>query len=512
MNRTRLLVGSILTVAALGASAEFRLADPFADGAVLQRGAAVPVWGTAEPGRKVCAAFGEACVTTEVGADGRWMLKLPSMDMCREGRTLTVRELEPGFFFDTVTAETAVSDVLVGDVWFVSGQSNTEFPLCGENPHFSDRNGAAIASITRLPLVRFCRQSDYKCAEEPKTRAALPVKWLAMTSENLLANNCFSAIGLYFAMYVHQATGVPLGLVGAYWGGTGIDPWTPREGTLSRPDLKDVAAWKSSLTWDGKTPKSIFRSGRVQDQPAVLWNEMVAPWCPYAMKGLLWYQGCTDSRQPERYCSKMHALYNGWSQKFENPDMKLYFVQLAPWGFADIARMQEAQSDFDRENANAGMAVINDLGNLTDIHPNEKGTVGLRLARMALKRDYGFTDIEDCSPTLKSARVEGDRFVLTFDHAKRLYIYNRDFSTVSPFEVAGADGVYKPAKIVNMVPRMRPNGKPEYRGQIKGEGLLEVKAEGVDNPVSLRYCHSSPWLGTVYNEANLPLGAFHCTR
>ena len=497
----RMLVSAAFCVAVMCGDAAIKTADPFADGMVLQRDRLIPVWGTGEPSEKVSVAFAGQTVEATTGKDGRWMLRLQPMPACREGRRMVVTDLA------AKTTKT-FDDVLVGDVWFVSGQSNTEFPLCGGNPHFSDRNGAAVASITHLPLVRYCRQSSYRISVEPKTAAACPVSWLKFEPDNLI-NSSFSAIGVYFALYVHQATGIPLGLVGTYWGGTGIDPWTPREGTATRPDLKDIYDWKPVANWDGKNPKSIFRHNRNQDQPAVLWNDMVNPWCPYAMKGMLWYQGCTDSREPERYCSKMHALYNGWSSRFGNPEMKLYFVQLAPWGFAGIAAIQEAQADFEREQPNSGMAVINDIGNLTDIHPNEKGTVGLRLARMALKRDYGFADIEERSPQLANWKIEGDQFVLDFSHAKSLYIYNRDFSTITPFEVAGEDGVFKPAQIENLVRTTFPNGRKEYRGMIKGGARLVVKAKGVEKPCRLRYCHSSPWLGTVYNEVNLPLGAFH---
>jgi len=490
--------------AALPLAGAVRLADPFADGMVLQRESPVPVWGTAAPGEKVTVTFAGERVEAVASADGKWMCRLPPLKMSKESRELVATAGD---------SRQAVGDVLVGDVWFVSGQSNCEFPLCGDNPHFSDRNGAAIASITHMPLVRYCYQSDYKISSVPKTCAALPVKWRRFEPKNLLAAPSFSAVGFYFAMNVHQASGVPLGLVGAYWGGTGIDPWTPREGTATRPDLKDILDFPVSDDWDGVNPKSIFRFNRKHDQPAVLFNEMINPWCPFAMKGLVWYQGCTNSREPERYCSKMHALYNGWSLKFENPDMRLYFVQLAPWGFEGIAKIQEAQAQFEREQPKSGMAVINDVGNLADIHPNEKGTVGLRLARMALKRDYGFDDIEDRSPTLKSWRIEGDSFVLDFDHAKRLYVYTRNYSADAPFEIAGADGVFRPAKIVNAIcEKINMAGgkvRTEYRGRIDGCSRLVVKADGVLQPVKLRCCHAHPWLGTVYNEANLPLGAFH---
>jgi hypothetical protein len=134
--------------------------------------------------------------------------------------------------------------------------------------------------------------------------------------------------------------------------------------------------------------------------------------------------------------------------------------------------------------------------------------VGLRLALHALKRDYGFTDIQDNSPTLKSWRIENGAFRLEFNDSRRLYLYNSDFSDVTPFEIAGEDGVFKPAKIANLHLTVHKNGRKEYRGNIDGNFLL-VKAEGVENPKCLRYLYSRPWHATVYNEVNLPLGAFH---
>jgi sialate O-acetylesterase len=153
------------------------------------------------------------------------------------------------------------------------------------------------------------------------------------------------------------------------------------------------------------------------------------------------------------------------------------------------------------------MAVINDLGNLHDIHPNEKEMVAKRLALHALKRDYGFDKIEDRSPTLKSWKIEGDKFVLSFDNAKSFYVYNPNRSMSNGFEIAGADGVFKQAKIVNAVESKR-NGKTVYNGLLAGSQIV-VAAEGVKEPKKLRYLYSAPWFGSVYNQVNLPLGAFH---
>ena len=490
---------------ALHASAALKLAGPFTDGAVLQRERPVPVWGRAEPGNAVKVSFAGAERTAKADAYGKWRVDLPAMDACCEGRTLTVCEYGADAP-ETAIGTVEVKDVLVGEVWVVSGQSNMELPLCG-GPHFSDRNGRLMAQKTRLPLVRFGRGGGYHISDKPLEQTLRPVVWRQFTPENLLGHSSFSALGFYYGLELYNSLHIPIGLYGAYWGGTTIDAWTPREGTETRPDLKDVLDWPTSLKWDGKHPKSIWPHNRAKDQPAVIWNALVAPLCPYAIRGFIWYQGEANSKMSERYTSQMHALYNGWAKKFENPGLKLYFVQLAPYTYQgdNLVKMWEAQARFEREQPNAAMAVINDIGNLNDVHPNEKGLVGLRLALHALKRDYGFTDIQDNSPTLREWKVEGDTFVLSFNDAAKLYMYTPDFSLDTPFEIAGEDGVFKPARIVNL--RRGKKGKGRPRGGIEGSNIV-VRAEGVAKPVKLRYACSSPWKGCIYNEADLPLGAF----
>ncbi|MBR0067170.1 MAG: hypothetical protein IJQ00_06210, partial [Kiritimatiellae bacterium] len=364
----------LAAVAALGAialEAKVELGVPFADHAVLQRGREVPVWGTADPGAKVKVSFAGMTREATAGADGTWCVKLGAMDACCQGRTLTA-EAGAG---DVASAQ----DVLVGEVWFCAGQSNTELPLCGGNPHFRDAKGAMRAGMTRKPLIRFCYQSDYKTSVAPKKTAALPVVWRTFTPENLL-NPSFSAMGVYFALEIHNAIGVPVGIVGTYWGGTRAEPWTPACGFETVASCKDLA---TQALLDPAAYKAEKDAGkvkfRIQDQPRVLWNEMVAPWVPFAIRGFIWYQGCSNAGEGHGYADKMHALYNGWAKEFRNPDLKLYFVQLAPWGYDKIAAIQEGQAIFAAAERNAGMAVINDRGNLADIHPNDKETVGQRL-------------------------------------------------------------------------------------------------------------------------------------
>lgn len=462
------ILSAVAALGVLSLQAKVELGVPFTDGAVLQRGREVPVWGTAEPGAKVTVSFAGMERETTAGADGEWCVSLGAMDASCEGRTLVA---------ESGGERAEAKDVLVGEVWFCAGQSNAELPLCGHSPHFRDAKGFMRAQMTHKPLVRFCHQSNYRKSPVPKKTAPKSVEWKPFTPENLAAPPSFSAMGVYFALEVHNATGVPVGIVGTYWGGTKIEPWTPN---------------------------------------GELWNEMVAPWTPFAIRGVIWYQGCGNSRDGLGYADKMHDLYNGWSREFRNPGLKLYFVQLAPcirrspevtcdWSGALIATT-EGQGMFAAAEKNAGMVVINDVGNIEEIHPNDKETVGQRLALLALKRDYGFVGIQADSPTLKEWKIDGDRFLLSFDNVESWYLYHSDWSTASGFEIAGVDGKFVPAVIENLL--VKEQGVYKSKGVIEGKDLV-VRAPDVAEPKKLRYLYSRPWYGALHNESNLPLGAFH---
>ena len=369
--KTLLIVGAGL--GAFVATAEVKLAVPFGDGMVLQRDRAVPVWGTAAAGEAVKVAFGGAEVAATAGADGQWRVDLPAMAACAEGRELKVN------------GEVRCRDVLVGEVWFASGQSNMECPIWGGSTRYRDGKGGMMTAMTREPLVRFVKM--------PKAWSATPVvapkvAWRKFLPESFrLDNPTLSAVAFYYALELHNALNIPIGLVDASWGGTNIDAWTPRCGYANHPELSDVAAYPVSARWN----RSMHRGpvSGPQQQPTALWNGMVAAWAPYAIRGFIWYQGCHNNGEADRYCDKMHALYDGWSRAFANPDLSLYFVMLAPFR-QDWFRLQQNQLKFAKEEPHAALAVIADHGNLADIHPNDKEIVAKRLALHALKRDYGF--------------------------------------------------------------------------------------------------------------------------
>ena len=478
---------------------EVRLATPFADGMVLQRDREVAVWGTADAGEGVKVMFAGNEVTATADAQGRWKVMLPAMPASSEGRILTAVS-------QTTQIPQTVEDVLVGEVWFACGQSNTEMPLVGGNPHFSDRQGRLVAQMANQPLIRYAYASNYKWSTVPKATADYTVTWRKFLPENLGKEPSFSAMGVYFALELHAALGIPVGIVGSYWGGTNIDAWTPREGYAGHEEvLKETIEFPVAdhEAWTAEMKKGPISGGN--QQPCVLWNEMVSPWCPMSMRGFIWYQGCHNGGESELYCEKMHALYDGWSKRFENPELKLYFVQLAPferswWG------LQLAQAKFAVEEPNAGMVTTVDIGNGADIHPSEKGTIGKRLAALALKNDYGFPLTAE-APVLKGICSEEGQLILSFANANGWFVYDPAWDVCRGFEIAGTDGEWKPAFLVNCDGGATKKVAWKTRGNVKGRDLI-LAAEGVEKPMKVRYLYQRPWVGTLFADSGLPLGPF----
>ena len=495
MNRKMMAMVSVAAILPLYAKME--MGAPFADGAVLQRGMPVNVWGFADPSAKVTVSFGGASASGVADANGKWRVKLPKMEADAMPRTLVA---------ECGDERIAVKDVLVGEVWIASGQSNMDCPLVGKNTRYRDRQGSLVAQMTHKPQVRYLISSG-GWRRHPLERAQQPLAWKEFIPSNLMDNRSCSAVAAYFALDLHSALSVPVGIVCAHVGGTNIDAWTPAEGTASRPELKDVSQWTyyDKSNWPTNFNKYPWKSPA--QQPAVLWNGLVAPLAPYSCRGMIWYQGCHNFPDGEwqRYCSKMHALFNGWKLKFENDDFVIRFVQLGT-GFSTLCQMQ---AKFEREQPAAAMAVICDISNVYDIHPWEKASVGHRLAVHALRRDYGFTGISDNSPSVNKVMRDGTNIVVVCRDAKGLYLYNSDRSLNNNFEIAGADGKWKRARIVNIVPSRKPQGGVNTNGgEITSPDRIVLCADGIDAPSKVRYFFSAPYHGSIYNEVNLPLGPF----
>jgi len=524
MKRVLLVAG---VVGALSVQA-LELGAPFTDGAVLQREMSVPIWGTADASARVTVSFAGQKLETTAGADGAWRIVLAPMPASQESRDLVVTEAKdkseevksadaPSLTqtikqsnIQTIT----LSDVLVGEVWLCAGQSNMQVPLDGASTHFSDAKGALRASMTHKPLVRyFC--SGENTALTPQRKLPGRMAWRTFQPENLTAGwRTFSAVGFYYALELHNALCIPVGVVGAYWGGTPIVAWTPNAGLASveytrassEKKLEDKATFQKRI--DAAKARGEKWLPQYHYQPSIIYNAMVAPLTPMAMRGFVWYQGETDGSRGTNYAHQLHALYNGWSKEFGNPSLMMRFAQLAPAGGNNsLALIMEGQATFAREEPNAKMAVISDRGALHDWHPRDKETVGMRLAALALKYDYGWKDVKADAPTLKDWTLKDGKFVLSFDHAERWSLYNEDWTNGNLFEIAGTNGVWHAATIDNM--KVKEHKPYKSDGAIVGKDLIVFSSE-VKEPAKLRYHYQKPQVAAnLFNEAGLPLGPFH---
>ena len=497
------IITATFVLANFVAFAKIDIATPFNDGVVLQRDRLVPIWGSAEPGKKITVEFADNKVTTFVSKEGKWKVELPPMVASKENRIMRITEVDDGFFFDDVVDTLEIKDVLVGEVWMCAGQSNTDCPIWGGDPRYRDGDGAMIILSTYKPFVRLVKNQHIAST---KPRTGYKAKWVAMTPEmyDLFKNKVRlpSAMGYYFALELANALDIPIGIVDSSWGGTNIDAWTPPSGYENVPELADIASLPrlEKEEFEISQKKGIYKGKRLYNvyvqQPSLLWNGLVAAYAPMACRGLIWYQGCHNSLEPERYCSKMHALYNGWSKEFNNPNFKLYFSQLAPWkeNFVGIA---QAQNKFVSEQKNAEISVLTDAGNFDDIHPNNKRVIAKRLSLHALKNDYGFSTIKSLSPLFKGVEFKEGKAIMSFENAQSWYVYANNWSLEPAFEIAGKAGVWHAAKLENI----------DSRGRVKGV-TLTVSSTKVPEPVKVRYLYKNRTAGTVYNEGSLPLGPF----
>ena len=507
-----MMVAGVL-VCALPLFAKIEMGTPFSDGAVLQRGMKVPVWGKCGPykfKRDVVVEFAGQKKIAKIETLGRWSVMLDPMEASSESRTMTVTERTYDVFFGLWSSSTdtvEIKDVLVGEVWFASGQSNMECPIWGGGTRYRDGKGGLMTTMTYLPYVRFAKNNK-QWTVEPATAKTLGWKKYEPAS---FTGYQLSAVAFYYARELYLALDVPIGIVDASWGGTNIDAWTPRCGYEGcDKSIQAVADLPVKKDWNAATDKK-GPIGGAHQQPTVLWNGMVSSWAPMAMRGFIWYQGCHNSGESQLYCAKMHALYNGWSKAFANPDLKLYFVQLAPFT-QNWMGICTAQNKFVAEEKNAALAVTADVGNFDDIHPNDKEVVAKRLAVHALKRDYGFEIPEDDSPVFKSATFGADGTVtMDFAHVKDWYVYAANRSREAAFEVAGTNGVWEAAKVVNWRQNKGKDGKSSDTDYIDGSQIA-VKSDKVVAPVKVRYMGKPRTAGTLYNQASLPLGPFEAAK
>ena len=447
-------------------SAEVKLPAVFSDHMVLQRDKAIPVWGWDAPGTEVTVTLGEAKASAKADDKGGWKVALPAQKANAKGQKLTVKG----------TSEKAFSDVLVGEVWLCSGQSNMEWTVAqSDNPQQEIANG-------NHPLIR-----HIKIPHRPSAKAETDVqtKGWEIASPKTVAQ--FTAVGYYFAVNLRKDKDfaeVPVGLIGSNWGGTRIEPWTTPEGFQAVPALKNIA--DKLAEFPSKDAK-----GNINHQtPLALYNGMIAPLVPYAIRGALWYQGESNNGEGMLYAEKMKALIHGWRKLWSDEAMPFYFVQIAPYTYknTNLPFLWEAQLAASKIPG-VGMAATMDIANIKDIHPKNKQEVGRRLALVALSRTYGREGLVISGPFYKSMKAEGAKARIAFDGVAG-GLKSRDDKELSHFTVAGPDKKFVPAKAV-----------------IEGNEVV-VSAEGVKEITAVRFAWAETAEPNLANKEGLPAYPF----
>lgn len=453
------------------ATLEARCAAVFGDRAIFQQGIAVPVWGWSLPGAGVTVTFDNQTKTTVARKDGRWDValeamgadKLTSLHQAPKGRTLTIVTELGGR-----KASKSFADILVGEVWLCSGQSNMAAKV-RHNYRNQDPNDDLKKS--NYPAVR------HICAPGP---------WQMATPENV---GEFTRVGFCFARKVHLEQKTPVGLINACVGGSRIESWMrvpPRE--FAKPPAGEKAVAYGSL-----------------------YNRRIAPLVGYGMRGALWYQGEANASEGHSYYLKMKSLIGDWRASWKLGDFPFYFVQLAGIGQSATdkpamgdgrARIRQAQLKV-LTIKNTGMAVAVDIGDDRE-HPANKVEVGVRLAHWALHTDYGRKDILPSGPLYKGFRVEGQAIRVTFDYAQGLMLARKK-NYLPPVPAPGA-------KIPWLSIQAKDGQWHWADGKIDGSDLV-VSCQAVKEPVAVRYAYTQRPIGCyLYNSAGLPASPFTTER
>lgn len=427
----------------------------FSDNMVLQQRGAVTIWGWGKPFEKisVSGSWNDQVVETETGNHATWKLQLATPE-AGGPYTLTIRGHN----------EIVLENVLIGEVWLCSGQSNMEW-----SARLGIDNAELEVSKANYPEIRFFTV-EHRTAQSPQIE--LNGSWKVCTPETMID---FSALAYFYARRLQAELKVPIGLINTSWGGTPAEVWMPEEAITGDSLLAEAAKLMPEMTWSPREP------GRV-------YNAMVAPITRFPIAGVIWYQGETNTANPGTYKEMLQALIKSWRAQW-GYEFPFYYAQIAPYKYRTPltgSMVRDAQRRA-LETPKTGMVVTSDIGNIDDIHPRNKQDAGLRLANVALKNYYQVIDQIVDGPLYRMHKVKGKTLRVYFDYAEGLHSKG---SEPTLFEIAGADGVYYPAKAV-----------------IDGETVL-LTAPEVPEPVAVRFAWSNTAEPNLFNGAGLPASCF----
>ncbi|MBC7820761.1 MAG: DUF1080 domain-containing protein [Planctomycetaceae bacterium] len=484
----------------LSAAEKLSLSSLFTDHAVLQRDIAVPVWGKAEPGSKLVVQFAGQEKLATADKDGKWSVKLDPLPASAEPRELTVES-------KIENQKSKISDVLVGEVWVCSGQSNMGWTL---NKSTGGNEAIAAAGDTQLRLFN----AGARAVDEPQD--SIGGTW-AVDSSQSAAN--FSGVAYFFGKELRRSLGVPVGLIKSAVGGTVCEAWTPKADLETNPTLKPLLdqqaqrlagypkvledykqrepellkQYEEALAKAKADKKPEPRKPTAPQDPAVsanrpfgLYNGSIAPLVPYAIRGAIWYQGESNSGRGKEYQTLFPAMITAWRKVWGQGDFPFLFVQIAPHNGMS-PEIREAQRLTVQTTQNTAMAVTLDVGHPSDIHPQDKQPVGARLALAARALAHG-EKVEYSGPAYDALSISGNKATLSFKHVGGGLVAKE--GTLKGFTIAGPDNKFVEATTA-----------------IKGDTIV-VFSDSVSAPTAVRYGWSNVPEASLWNKAGLPASPF----
>ncbi|MGJ7032142.1 sialate O-acetylesterase [Niabella hirudinis] len=475
-------------------NAAVKLPAVIADHMVLQQKTTVALWGWADAGERITiqCSWSRQPVTVTTGPGGRWLTHVKTV---AAGGPYTIR------FKGSDTIE--VKDVLLGEVWLCSGQSNMEFPLAKQKAwrtgvvdyerEVAEASDPRLRLFTVLQAVAATPQQDVQGG------------WAPCTPETVAA---FSAVAYYFGKEIREVTGVPVGLIHSSWGGTPAESWTRKEVLEKDPELRPIldryetsvnayhedltryrqveARWLKDSAAMGKKPARPADPEKNSKSPTVLYNAMIHPLIPFTLKGAIWYQGESNAGRAYQYRRLFPAMIRSWRKEWDAA-FPFYFVQIAPH-YQQNPEIREAQLLTYKTVPGTGMAVITDAGDSLDIHPRNKAVVGHRLALWALANAYGKKKIVYSGPLYQSVQREGNKMRIAFSFADGGLIAKK--GVLTGFTIAGANRQFVPAT-----------------AEIEGKSVV-VMSDAVAAPVAVRFGWSNFPHAVLVNKAGLPASPF----
>jgi sialate O-acetylesterase len=429
---------------------------------VLQEGANLPIWGWAETGETVTVSIAGQIVSAQAGDDGRWQVTLGKLAATPESTPLVMTI--KGSLGDSITLE----NVLVGEVWLCSGQSNMEMGVGAA------KNGQAEVAAANHPGIRLFWVSKER-ARQPANDVAAAWAVCRPTIVGSGGFDGFSAAGYFFGRDLHKELKVPVGLIFAAWSGTPAEEWTSKKALKAEPSLKSLVG---------------------QYEVSTLYNGMIAPLIPFAIRGAIWYQGEANVGRGAQYQVLLPTLIRNWRSDWAQGDFPFGVVQIAPFfyggdGTAE-AEIWEAQLKTTQTVPNTGIALTMDIGDLNEIHPKNKQDVGHRLALWALAKTYN-RPIVYSGPIYKSMTIEGEKIRIAFDHVGSGLV-SRDGKPLTEFMVAGTDKNFLPAV-----------------AEIDGPTVVVVN-DAVTDPVAVRFAFSGVAQPNLANKNGLPAAPFRADK